>query len=101
MSKLSQFFQENNGNYSATRLAFLAWIFGALIIWSIGSFRDKEMQPIPESVTILVGVLMSGKVAQKFQEESGSLPTNSNVDQPSSGLTARKPIESTNAVERN
>lgn len=68
MKNLGQFFQEGNGQYSATRLAFLAWIFGTLVIWGSGSFHDKKMQEIPSSIQILIGVLMTGKVAQKVGE---------------------------------
>ncbi|MBW4483790.1 MAG: hypothetical protein KME14_14710 [Tildeniella torsiva UHER 1998/13D] len=70
MKNLGQFFQEDNGQYSATRLAFLAWIFGILIVWGSGSFHDKKMQEIPSSIQILIGVLMTGKVAQKISESS-------------------------------
>jgi hypothetical protein len=78
MKNIGQFFQEGNGQYSATRLAFLAWIFGILIVWGSGSFHDKKMQEIPSSIQILIGVLMTGKVAQKVSEvsdtDSGSNP---------------------------
>lgn len=71
MKNIGQFFQENNGQYSATRLAFLAWVFGVLVVWGTGSIQAKAMQEIPDSVAILVGVLMTGKVAQKVSEVSG------------------------------
>ena len=70
MNKLAQFFQEDNGNLSATRLAFLAWIFGVLVGWGIDTaHHDYKMAEIPQSVQLLIGVLMTGKVAQKFREE--------------------------------
>lgn len=75
MNKLSQFFQDDNDRFSATRLAFLSWIFGVLIIWGVGSFHDKKMQDIPSSIQVLIGVLMTGKVVQKFSEVSGSTAT--------------------------
>lgn len=70
--KILQFFQDGSGQFSATRLAFLAWIFGALVVWSANSFQAREIQDIPDSVTVLVGILMTGKVAQKANEASGS-----------------------------
>lgn len=69
MNRLSEFFQEANGTLSATRLAFLAWVFVVLTIWGIDSFRSQKMENIPESVQVLIGVLMTGKVAQKFGEK--------------------------------
>ncbi|WP_017302010.1 hypothetical protein [Nodosilinea nodulosa] len=73
MKNLGQFFQDSNEQFSATRLAFLAWIFGALIVWGTGSIQAKEMQKIPESVTALIGILMTGKVFQKFGEVHESI----------------------------
>lgn len=72
MNKIGQFFQDDSDRFSATRLAFLAWIFGALIIWGAGSINDKKMQPVPDSIQVLIGILMTGKVAQKFGEERSS-----------------------------
>ena len=70
MNKLAEFFQEDNGSFSATRLAFLAWIFGVLIGWGIDTAQHNyKMADIPPSVQVLIGVLMTGKVAQKFREE--------------------------------
>lgn len=69
MKNIGQFFQEDNNHYSATRLAFLCWVFGALIFWGAGSFHDKKLQEIPSSVQILIGTLMGGKVVQKFGEK--------------------------------
>lgn len=75
MKYIGQFFQDDNEHFSATRLAFLAWAFGALIVWSAGSLHDQKMQEVPSSIQVLIGILMTGKVAQKFGEESGSPPT--------------------------
>jgi hypothetical protein len=95
MYNLGQFFQDDGTKrFSATRLAFLAWIFGALVIWGADSFQNKEMQKVPDSVTTLIGILMTGKVAQKFGEKKGSnssesLPTDgakSTADENGSGV---------------
>jgi hypothetical protein len=72
MNKFGQFLQEANGQYSATRLSFLAWVFGVLIVWSSGSFYNKKMLEVPSSVEIIIGILMTGKVAQKFKEETST-----------------------------
>jgi hypothetical protein len=69
MSKFCQFLQKENGQYSATRLAFLAWVFGALIVWSTGSLYERKMQDLPSSLQTLIGILMTGKVTQKFTEK--------------------------------
>jgi len=35
MNKLAEFFQDNEGGLSATRLAFLLWTIGVLAAWDI------------------------------------------------------------------
>ena len=81
MSKLAQFFQEDNGTFSATRLAFLTWVFGALIMWGVSSFQspDRKMQEVPQSVQVLIGILMTGKVVQKFREEEPEAAASKNA----------------------
>ncbi len=69
MPKVAQFLQDDNGNFSATRLAFLSWIFGVLVMWGVSSYNQQKMQEIPQSVQVLIGVLMTGKVVQKFSEQ--------------------------------
>jgi len=70
----TNFLQEDNGNFSATRLAFLLWIIGALVAWIITSLKSGNLQAIPESVAAIIGILMTGKVAQKFGEKPGQKP---------------------------
>ena len=49
MNKLAEFFQESNGTFSATRLAFLAWIFGVLIGWGTDTVQHEyKMAEIPQ-----------------------------------------------------
>lgn len=67
--KLYEFFQEDNGHLSSTRLAFLFWTIGVLVVWSISSLRGTGLAELPESIEIIIGLLMSGKVVQKFGEK--------------------------------
>jgi len=69
--KFWEFFQESNtnNNFSATRLAFLAWIFSVLIVWVVQSFRHDQIEQIPDSVIVIIGTLMTVKVVQKFGEK--------------------------------
>lgn len=68
--KILEFLQDDNGGFSATRLAFLLWVLGLLTIWLIASAKAGSLQAIPESVITLLGILMGGKVVQKFGEAS-------------------------------
>lgn len=65
----AQFFQEENGQYSSTRLVFIAWTLGILLTWGADSFYHREMQELPQSIQVVLGILITGKVAQKFGEE--------------------------------
>jgi len=68
-----QFLQEDDGKFSATRLALLLWIVGLLVVWTIGSIHnvssEGELLEIPFSVITLVGIFVTGKTVQKFGEE--------------------------------
>jgi hypothetical protein len=68
MNKLSEFLQDEDGSLSATRLAFLTWVFGALTTWVVSSYNHQKMQEIPQSVQVMIGILMTGKAVQKFGE---------------------------------
>lgn len=70
MSKTTGFLQDDNGNLSSMRLAFLLWVVGVLAIWGVASLKAGELKIIPDSVTTIIGVLMGGKVMQKFGEQS-------------------------------
>lgn len=71
-SRFAEFFQENNGNFSATRLAFLLWSLGVFVVWSIVSIRVQALQTPPPEVMEIIGILMTGKVVQKFGEPPGT-----------------------------
>lgn len=68
MSKISEFFQDGDGMLSATRLGFLLWVIGLLLVWVSTSLSQGVLQSVPESVAAIVGVLMTGKVVQSFGE---------------------------------
>ncbi|MEX0272311.1 hypothetical protein AB3R30_24660 [Leptolyngbyaceae cyanobacterium UHCC 1019] len=73
MNRFAEFLQDPNGEFSSTRLAFLAWIFAVLVGWGVDTVKhDYKLAEIPESVQVLVGVLMTGKVAQRFGEKPDS-----------------------------
>ena len=65
MNKLLEFLQEDNGGFSATRLAFLVWSVGVRVVWIIESLTSQVLARI---ATIL-DILMTGKVIQEFGEK--------------------------------
>jgi hypothetical protein len=71
---LSEFLEDNNGGLSSTRLALLIWVFGILIVWSYSCFSANpvKLAAIDPTVLTLLGILMGGKVVQKFGEKTDS-----------------------------
>jgi len=69
LNKLIEFLQDPGGNISSNRLAFLLWTLGVLVTWIIVSISSKSLQPVDSSVAAVLGILMTGKVAQKFGEK--------------------------------
>ncbi len=67
MNKLGTFLEDNAGGFSSTRLAFLLWTIGVLVVW-ISSSWGGELAKIDSSITTILGILMSGKVVQRFGE---------------------------------
>lgn len=68
--KILQFFQEDNGNFSATRLGFLGFTFALIAQLGIAAWRGGAFTPSDNTVWILVA-LMTGKAVQKFGEKPG------------------------------
>ncbi|TLU87323.1 MAG: hypothetical protein FDX21_00305 [Chlorobium sp.] len=72
MTKLAEFFQDGNGTFSATRLGFLLWVIGTLVVWIIGSIEKNALLPIDQSVITIIGALMVGKTVQSFSPNDGN-----------------------------
>ena len=68
ISKLSESFQDGSGSMSATRLAFLGTIGSVLGVWIYACIHAKAFLPFDNSSIYLVGVLMTGKIAQNVTE---------------------------------
>ncbi|NHR06829.1 hypothetical protein HA052_16705 [Chromobacterium haemolyticum] len=67
MMKVSEFLQDGFGSFSATRLAFLLWALGVLLVWAYTSIqKGSPSLPIDNSVIVVLGILMTGKVTQSF-----------------------------------
>jgi putative effector of murein hydrolase LrgA (UPF0299 family) len=80
MVKLSQFLKEENGQYSATRLAFILWAIGVLIIFMYQGFRTTNLADlkIDGSIITILGILTTGKVSQKFFESKENTKSKEN-----------------------
>ena len=73
MKRLNEFFLDGDGiNLSMTRLLLFLWSLGVLISWFYISFQTKTLAPVPESIIIILGIFITGKITQKFAEEKTS-----------------------------
>jgi|TARA_R110000824_G_scaffold20545_15_gene77438 hypothetical protein len=67
--QLSDLLKEDSGKLSSTRLAFMAWSLIVLATWAIVSYQSGELIKLDNSIVSILGVLMSGKVVQRFGEK--------------------------------
>jgi len=69
--KFYQFFQEDNGNLSSTRLLFVLWSVAVLIVWIFSSITSSpaKLASIPLEVIGIIATFAGAKVGQKFSEE--------------------------------
>jgi hypothetical protein len=74
MKTISNFLSDNSGGMSSMRLIMAVWFLGALVLWMLVSFQKAEIQPMPESIITLLGIVLSGKVVQRFGEKQEAPP---------------------------
>lgn len=77
--RLSEFLEDNSGGFSATRLAFLLWVIGLLVMWMMSSAKTGTLTDIPDTITLL-GILMGGKAVQRFGERGETATTTEAVE---------------------
>lgn len=80
-----QFFQDEKGQFSATRLAFLFWSIGAFVIWARVSWMKEELMDVKENVIYIIMALMTGKVWQRYAEAKTAKDPNAATDVKSGG----------------
>jgi hypothetical protein len=68
-SQATEFLSEANGKFSATRLIMVFWALGTLALWGYVSFKATKLSDIPDSVVNVLGIVLAGKVVQKFGEK--------------------------------
>ncbi|MBF0473203.1 MAG: hypothetical protein HQK93_05650 [Nitrospirae bacterium] len=71
---ISSIIEDNSGGLSSTRVLMLAWGLGTLLVWSIcsviGAIHGIYIFPsIPDSVVTILGIVLGGKVVQRFGEK--------------------------------
>lgn len=74
MNKLIEILQDNSGGASSTRVILLVCFIGVVAVWAGLSIKAGSMQPIPDGITTILGIVMSGKVIQRFGEKPEGTP---------------------------
>lgn len=69
-TNIRQFLEDNAGGFSATRLAFLLWTICVLGAWLFISVSERKFQPITPDVVTILGILTTGKVVQRYSENT-------------------------------
>lgn len=91
--KFAEFFQEDNGGFSSTRLIMFLWGVGILVVWIISTTKhDWVIQDIHDSIQVVLGIVMTGKVVQKFGEEK-NVPPVQQVAQQQAQQAAQQPTQ--------
>lgn len=79
-SKLLEFVQDKSGKLSTSRLSFLLWSTGALIIWIYLTYHNRAMADVPEGVRWILGLLIGNRVGQKYLDKNQpTVITNNNT----------------------
>lgn len=68
MTKLLSILDDGTGSLSSMRVALLIWTVGPFVVWAWTSYQAKAPQPIPESVLLAMGAVLSGKCLQNVSE---------------------------------
>lgn len=77
MLKFLTMFQADSGKWGAVRVAFLLTLFTVLANWTGVNYQKGELQPIPESVIVLVLGLGGFKAYQGFTDKPLTNPPKS------------------------
>jgi hypothetical protein len=69
MMNALEFLRDGLKGFSATRLAFLLWVVGVLVVWVADSLNQGTLAAIDPTIVALIGILMGGKTLQRFGEK--------------------------------
>lgn len=79
-NKFLELIQDKTGKLSTSRLSFLLWSTGALIIWLYLTYHNRSMADVPEGVRWILGILVSNRVGQKYLDKNQpTVITNNNT----------------------
>lgn len=83
MSKIfNSLLEDNSGGLSSNRIVFFAWCIGILIIWGYTSIKNNQIAPLDQSVQVIFGILMGGKIIQRGLEKPETKPEDNQKPEP-------------------
>jgi hypothetical protein len=93
LKRSREFLQDDNGALSSTRLIMLLWVLGVLGVWAAATIvglagkgvcaaggKCPLLAAIPGSVITLTGIILGGKVLQKWPEVKASGQSNTETE---------------------
>lgn len=75
-------FQADSGKTSSVRTGFLVTVFIVLLNWSYVNYQSQSLNPIPESVIVLVAALGGLKAYQGYSDKPLTTPPKSDTLKP-------------------
>lgn len=69
MDTLRSILEDNAGGLSSIRVLMLCWTVAVMATWITVALSTKTMPDIPSGVLTFTGMIVGGKVAQRFGEQ--------------------------------
>jgi len=69
--RITDFFKEDNGKYSSTRLVFVVATLSVFGVWGVICLKQWALLDIPTRIAIIITGLTGGKLASRKIENGG------------------------------
>lgn len=90
-------FSEDNGNPSYTRISSAIVLANIMTNWSLVIYHDWKWIPLDTGTVAVIGLLVAGKIVQKFAEGNAVRPPSMPSSPPSGNSSAISAPENTPA----
>lgn len=68
MNFLKSLLEDNSGGLSSCRVVMLVWTMALFGTWVTVAYKTKSLPDVPTGVLTLTGMILGGKVVQRFGE---------------------------------
>ncbi len=80
MNKLSEFFQQEDGYFSAMRLITIVSIFAIIFTWTYVCIVNKKLEDFSPGLVGVIAAFLGAKVWQKYVEQNSTSSTETGLD---------------------